>query len=118
MPNLAMPDATGTTQARRVSGLARGIVVVLATALPSLYYWAGSRHAAIEMRAEAILSAGLISEFAVRYPDFWQYEQHRLRAVLALAAREGEAETWRVLDAQGQEVPYRHGSALAAPPAW
>jgi len=89
------------------------LLVVLAVALPVLYFVNGWEMENVHLRTETEMYARQVSSLINRNPDMWKYETIRLEGILAKPAEDPHNESLRVLDLDGNLVTKRK-----AHPAW
>jgi len=89
------------------------LLVILAVALPVIYFVNGWEMESVHLRTETEMYARQVSALINRNPDMWKYETIRLEGVLAKPAEDPHIESLRVLDLAGNLVTQRK-----ARPAW
>jgi signal transduction histidine kinase len=89
------------------------LLVILAVALPVLYFVAGWEMESEHLRTETKLYARQVSSLINRNPEMWMYETIRLDGLLAKSPDDPHAASLRVLDLEGNIVTQREER-----PAW
>lgn len=89
------------------------LLVILAVALPVLYFVTGWEMESEHLRTETELYARQVSSMINRNPDMWKYETIRLEGLLAKPPEDPHTESLRVLDLEGNIVTQRK-----EPPPW
>jgi signal transduction histidine kinase len=89
------------------------LLVILAVALPVLYFVTGWEMESEHLRTETELYARQVSSLINRNPDMWKYETIRLDGILAKPVENPHMEAIRILDLEGNIVTQRKER-----PAW
>ena len=89
---------------RKLSLVAGCIAAVIAIGMPVGYFTVGYRSEQAILRAEAYINARLVTGIVNGNPRMWEYEQHRLEALLENRSRYSPTEVRTVLNASGRVV--------------
>lgn len=95
------------SEARLARGLrlvAGGIAAIVALSLPSIQFAVGYRALEASLESEVGFSAQGISEIINNDPEMWQFEEHRLGAIVAHRLERREPEIRRVVNNRGHLV--------------
>jgi signal transduction histidine kinase len=92
---------------------ALAVALVIAAVLPAGYFFITYEYLAGSLEAEAEMLSHSISEVISRNPELWQFEQVRLKDLLASRGPVKDAERQEIIDAQGRFV-VQNGEALPA----
>ena len=83
------------------------LLVILAVALPVLYFVTGWKMESVHLRTETEIYARQVSSLINRNPDMWKYETIRLGGLLAKPPEDPHTESLLVLDLEGNIVTQR-----------
>lgn len=89
------------------------LLVILAVALPVVYFVNGWKMESEHLRTETEIYARQVSSLINRNPDMWKYETIRLGGLLSKPLDDPHTETLRILDLEGNLVTQRKER-----PAW
>ena len=104
---------TGRNIPRFIERFGGFLLVILAVALPVLYFVNGMEMESVHLRTETEIYARQVSSLINRNPEMWKYETIRLEGLLAKPPGDPHAESLRVLDLEGNIVTQRKER-----PAW
>ena len=89
---------------RRIEPFGVALLVILALALPGLYFMNGWEMESEHLRTETKILAGQASSLINRNPEMWKYETTRLDGLIAKHCEDDRVESVRVLDLEGNIV--------------
>ena len=92
---------------RRVERFGGLLLVIIAVALPGLYFVNGWGLQSEHLRTETEIYAGQVSSLINRNPDMWKYETIRIKGLLAKRLEDPHTESLRILDLEGNIVAER-----------
>jgi len=92
---------------RLVEGFGGMLLLILAVALPALYFAIGWQSQHEHLRTETEIYARQVSSMINRNPEMWKYETIRLEGLLAKHPEDLRLESLRVLDLEGNVVMER-----------
>jgi len=92
---------------RLVEGFGGMLLVILALALPALFFAIGWQSQHEHLRTESEIYAHHVSSLVNRNPEMWKYETIRLEGLLAKHPEDLYLESLRVLDLEGNVVMER-----------
>lgn len=98
---------TGRNIPRHIEGFGGVLLVILAVALPVVYFLNGWEMESEHLRTETEIYARQVSSLINRNPDMWKYETIRLAGLLAKYPEDHRVESVRVLDLEGAFVMRR-----------
>ena len=98
---------TGRNIPRFIEGFGGLLLVILAVALPVLYFVNGWGLQSEHLRTETEIYARQVSSLINRNPEMWKYETIRLEGLLAKPHKDPHAESVRILDLGGNIVTQR-----------
>jgi signal transduction histidine kinase len=98
---------TGRHIPRLIEGFGGLLLVVLAVALPVLYFVNGWGLHSEHLRTETEIYARQLSSLINRNPDMWRYETIRLEGLLVKRQEDPHTESLRILDQEGNIVTQR-----------
>ena len=93
---------------RLIEGFGGMLLLILAVALPALYFAIGWQSQHEHLRTETEIYARQVSSMIHRNPEMWKYETIRLDGLLAKHAEDFRLESLRVLDIEGNVVMERN----------
>jgi diguanylate cyclase (GGDEF)-like protein len=96
------PAKSDLSVTRLVTGFAAGISLLLALAGPAAYFLAARSREAAKAQAHGEDVAQRVSELVARNPDFWQFEQARIAAILTSTGVDHAGYHRRVIDLGGR----------------
>ena len=88
--------------------------LIAAVLIPLGYYTIAYKYTVGSLQAEAEINGRIFSGLINKNPQFWQYEQMRLEALLSRRPDTGEKESRRIFNLQN-EIVAQSDDALAAP---
>ncbi|HLN91031.1 MAG TPA: ATP-binding protein [Patescibacteria group bacterium] len=97
----------GRSIPRRIEGFGGVLLLILAAALPMLYFVNGWGLHSEHLRTETEIYARQVSSLINRNPEMWKYETIRLEGLLAKRQEDPHTEAVRILDLQGNIVTQR-----------
>ena len=80
------------------------LLVILAVALPALYFVTGWEMENEHLRTETEIYSRQVSSLINRNPEMWKYETIRLRGLLAKPVDDPHMGSFRILDLEGNIV--------------
>jgi len=83
------------------------LLVILAVALPVLYFVNGWGLQSEHLQTETEIYARQVSSLINRNPDMWKYETIRINGLLAKRPEDRHVESLRILDLEGSIVTRR-----------
>jgi signal transduction histidine kinase len=92
---------------RLIEGFGGLLLLILAVALPVLYFVSGWGLQSEHLRTETEIYARQVSSLINRNPDMWKYETHRLEGLLAKSPEDPHTESFRILDLERDIVAQR-----------
>jgi len=92
---------------RRIEPFGVVLLVILAVAMPVLYFVNGWEMESEHLRTETKIYARQVSSLINRNPDMWKYETIRLEGLLAKHTEDDHVESLRILDLEGNIVTQR-----------
>jgi len=92
---------------RFVEGFGGVLLLILAVALPFVYFVAGWEMESEHLRTETEIHARQVSSLINRHPDMWKFETIRLEGLLERHAEDDRVESVRVVDLEGAAVMRR-----------
>ncbi len=92
---------------QRIERFGGVLLVILAVALPVLYFVNGREMESEHLLTETEIYARQVSSLINRNPDMWKYETIRLEGLLAKRPEDNRVESVRVLDREGTLVMLR-----------
>ena len=92
---------------RRIEGFGGVLLLILAAALPMLYFVNGWGLHSEHLRTETEMYARQVSFLINRNPEMWKYETIRLEGLLAKRQEDPHTEAVRILDLHGNIVTQR-----------
>ena len=92
---------------RLIEGFGGMLLVILAVALPALYFTIGWQSQSEHLRTESEIYARQVSSLINRNPEMWKYETIRLEGLLAKHPEDFRLESLRVSDLEGNVVMER-----------
>jgi signal transduction histidine kinase len=92
---------------RRIEGFGAVLLLILAVAMPVLYFVNGWEMESEHLRTETEIYARQVSSLINRNPEMWKYETIRLDGLLAKHPEEDRVESVRVQDLEGNPVMLR-----------
>jgi signal transduction histidine kinase len=92
---------------RFIEGFGGLLLLILAVALPGLYFVNGWGLHSEHLRTETEIYARQVSSLINRTPDMWKYETIRLEGLLAKRQEDPHVESIRILDLEGGIVTQR-----------
>jgi signal transduction histidine kinase len=98
---------TGPNIPRSIEGFGALLLLILAVALPVLYFVNGWGLHSEHLRTETEIYARQVSSLINRNPDMWKYETIRLEGLLAKRLEDPHTESVRILDLEGNIVTQR-----------
>jgi len=98
---------TGRNIPRLIEGFGGVLLVIIAVALPVLYFVNGWGLQSEHLRTESEIYAREVSSLINRNPDMWKYETTRLDGFLANREEVPHTESFRILDMDGNIVTQR-----------
>ncbi len=99
---------------RTISGLATLLAAIIALAFPVIFFSLQFQFYRASMETEAYFSAAMVSELINSNPEFWKFEEPRLRGLLRDDHHNDQSQTHRIVDAQGGVIVQSHDK-IAAP---
>src|SRR5262249_40139848 len=105
---------THQTMERLLVRLAGVVAILVIVVLPSGYFTVNYKSQKAILRTEAEINARLVSQLVQTNPELWEFEQHRLEALLARRPGDRHPESRSVVNLQGRLVAISH-DALAPP---
>ena len=99
---------------RTISALATLLASVIALAFPVVFFSLQFQFYRASMETEAHFGAAMVSELINSNPEFWKFEEPRLRGLLRNQHHEGLTEVHRIVDAQGGVI-VQSADEIAAP---
>ncbi|HLO09444.1 MAG TPA: two-component sensor histidine kinase, partial [Desulfobacteria bacterium] len=106
-------NGTGRSSPRFIERFGGLLLMILAVALPVLYFVTGWEMESEHLRTETELYARQVSSLINRNPDMWKYETIRIDGLLAKPGDDPHTESLRILDLEGNIVTQRKER-----PAW
>jgi len=100
-------NGTGRNTPRFIERFGGFLLMILAVALPALYFVTGWKMESEHLRTETELYARQISSLVNRNPEMWKYETIRLDGLLAKPPGDSHTESLRILDLEGNVVTQR-----------
>lgn len=100
-------NVSGRNIPRLIEGFGGVLLVILAVALPALYFAIGWESQNEHLRTESEIFARQVSSLINRNPEMWKYETIRLEGLLANYPEDRRLESLRVLDLAGNVVMQR-----------
>ena len=97
----------GRNLPRRIEGFGGVLLLILAAALPMLYFVNGWGLHSEHLRTETEIYARQVSFLINRNPEMWKYETIRLEGLLAKRQEDPHTEAVRILDLHGNIVTQR-----------
>ena len=98
---------TGRTIPRFIEGFGGVLLLILAVAMPVLYFVNGWEMESEHLRTETEIYARQVSSLINRNPKMWKFETIRLEGLLAEYPEDDREESVRVLDLEGTVVMRR-----------
>ncbi|GAB4388631.1 MAG: hypothetical protein Kow0025_09080 [Thermodesulfovibrionales bacterium] len=90
--------------ARITNLMALCLAVAVAAALPLVYWLVSSRYVASSLAGEAVIYSSFASRMVSENPEFWRFEQLRLREFLSDHPFGDHSETRRIVDLDGDVI--------------
>jgi len=97
-------DVTNAKIARTITWIAAGIALIVAMALPFIYFISTYQTEVAIMVTEAEISSQVASQIVNANPELWRFQQSKLAEFLTRRPRQSVREARRIIDLNGKLI--------------